>query len=196
MSEETVQPQPPVSEPANDLKFDPDDHGAPSPFLSPEEEEIKKAEEHAVTWTASEYIAHHKSPAWYGIVAAATVALAAATFLITRDKISAVTIIIVGILFCIAAARKPRVLTYKLDKDGLTMGQRFHPYGEFKSFSIMREGAFANVDLLPLKRFMPMTSVYFSPENEDNVVDTLSEHIPFEERSHAIIDRFMRNVRF
>ncbi|MET0779670.1 MAG: hypothetical protein ABWY71_02435 [Candidatus Saccharimonadales bacterium] len=196
MSEETVQPQTPASEPANDPKFDPDDHGAPSPFPTAEEEEAREAEAHTVTWTASEYIAHHKTPAWYAAVLAAVVALAAITFLITRDKISTVTITIVGILFCIAAARKPRVLTYKLDRDGLTLGQRFHPYGEFKSFSVVREGAFSNVDLMPMKRFMPMTSIYFSPDDEDNILDALSEHVAFEERSHALFDRFMRNVRF
>jgi hypothetical protein len=195
MSEETVQPQNPV-DPVDHVKFDPDDHGVPSPFPTAEEEAAQEAERQTITWTASEYIAHHKDASWYATVAAAIAVLVGITYVITRDKISSFTILVVGILFCVAAARKPQVLTYKLDRDGLTLGQRFHPYSEFRSFSVVREGAFANIDLLPFKRFMPMTSIYFSPQDEEAVIDTLSEHVAFEERTHALVDRLMRRVRF
>ena len=194
MSEETVQPQRPDTEPVGTPRFDAAEHAPPSPF--PAAGDSSRHDETVVSWTASEFIVHHKSAAWYGAVAAATLTLAAITFLITQDKISTGTIILVGILFCIAAARKPRVLTYTLDHDGLTLGQHFRPYADFRSFSVVREGPFASIDLLPLKRFMPLMSVYFSPEDEGRVMDMLAEHIPFEERSHALVDRFMRNIRF
>jgi hypothetical protein len=200
MSEETVQPPKPVSEPATTFKFNPDADGAPSPFPSSEagadaHEQGGKSDE-AITWTASEYIAHRKNPMWYAAVITIAALLALITFAITRDKISTITILIVGILFCVAAGRKPRILTYTLDHDGLKLGPHFHPYGEYRSFSIVRQGPFASIDLLPLKRFLPLTSIYFAPEDEEKVIDMISEHIPFEERSHALIDRFMRQIRF
>jgi hypothetical protein len=61
---------------------------------------------------------------------------------------------------------------------------------------VTREGAFASVELFPLKRFLPLTTIYFSPQDEDAVIDTLSEHVPFEERHRALIDRFIRHIRF
>jgi hypothetical protein len=200
MSEETVQPPKPVSEPAETIKFDPNvDDGAPSPF-SPSapatDNATRKPDDEVVTWTASENIAHHKNAMWYAAVMTTALLLALVTYAITHDKISTVTIMIVGILFCIAAARKPRVLTYTLNRDGLKLGGIFHPYGEYRSFSVVRQGSFASIDLLPLKRFMPLTSIYFTPEDEERVLDMISEHIPFEERSHALIDRFIRQIRF
>ncbi len=149
-----------------------------------------------LTWTASEFIAHHKGAGWYGSVVVVGSALTAVVFFLTHDRISTAMVIIVVVLFCIAAARKPRVLTYSLTPDGLSIGQRFYSYGEFRSFSVEREGAFANIELLPMQRFSPLTSLYCSPDTEDNIIGMLSAYIPLEERSKSYVDRFMRNIRF
>lgn len=101
-----------------------------------------------------------------------------------------------GILFCLAAARKPRILTYALDDHGLTIGPRFYPYDGFRSFSAVREGTIVSIELIPLKRFMPVTSVSCPPANEETVAAIISDHVPYEERPHALIDRFGRYIRF
>lgn len=150
----------------------------------------------AFIWTASEYVAHHKDSLWYGKAVAITFLAAVIVYLVTRDIISVITIIIVGTLFCVAAARKPRTITYALDDHGLTVGSRFYPYTEFKSFSVVRDGAFASVELVPLKRFMPPTNVFFAPDDEDTVMEILTAHVPFQERPSSVIDRFGRYIRF
>jgi hypothetical protein len=158
--------------------------------------QVPAPEQPRLTWTASEYITHQKTPRWYGMAILASLFLAAIMYLLTHDLISTVALLVGGALFCVAAARKPHVLTYTIDHDGITLGSRFHPYMEFRSFSIIREGAFASIELLPLKRFMPMTNVYYAPENEDHIVDMLSEYIPYEEHAGSLVDRFFRYIRF
>ncbi|HUC89956.1 MAG TPA: hypothetical protein VMR45_04085 [Patescibacteria group bacterium] len=150
----------------------------------------------SVSWTASEFIVHHKTVSWYAAAVLAGAALSLAIYFITRDYISTGMVAIMVLLFCAAASRPPRVLMYSLTPGGISIGQNFHAYGEFQSFSVEREGAFANIELVPLHRFMPLISVYCSPENEDQVISTLSEYVPFEQRTNTYIERFFRTIRF
>ncbi|HSX16740.1 MAG TPA: hypothetical protein VLH86_01415 [Patescibacteria group bacterium] len=149
-----------------------------------------------ITWTASEYIAHNKSAGWYAGVIGGAVLFAAIVFLLTHDKISTVTVVVVALLFTVAAARKPRVITYALGRDGITIGANLHSFGEYRAFTVRREGVFANIELLPLKRFMPMTSIYCSPDNEDDILTLLSQHVPYEQPNNSLAENFARRIRF
>ena len=150
----------------------------------------------AITWTASEFIAHQKSAAWYGKLAGVTVATATVTYLITRDPISTSAIVICALLFGVIAARQPRQLEYRLDNQGLQIGQKHLDYEAFRSFSVVPEGAFPSVILLPLRRFSPLTTIYFAPEDQDRIVDMLAGWLPFEEYQHDAVDRLMHRIRF
>lgn len=149
-----------------------------------------------VTWTASEYIAHHKGPGWYMGLALTTVAVTALTYLITQDMVTAVVIVIVAIIFGVFASRQPQVLTYKLQDNGIVIEDKFYPYGEFRSFAVQEEGAINSIFLMPLKRFHPGLSLYYPPEQEDEIINTLGSYLPHEDRQPDIVDRFMRNIRF
>jgi len=152
--------------------------------------------EHIVAWTASEFIAHQKDSRWYMAVIGITIVLAAAVRLLTHDNISTVMVVILGIVFCVAGARKPRMLSYAISEDGIEAGERFYPFADFKSFSVVHDGPFSSIELMPVKRFMPMTSIYCSPETEDEAIDLLAEFVPYEERDHSLIDVFARRIRF
>jgi hypothetical protein len=153
-------------------------------------------EEQEVVWSASEFVAHNKGVGWYATLGLAAVALAAVVYLITRDTVSVVIIIFVALILGIAAVRKPRVLNYQLNGGGLMIGQKFYPYSEFKSFSVMREGAFSSIMFIPLKRFMPPISIYYDPEDEERIVEALAEYLPMENRTHDAVDSLIRHIRF
>lgn len=195
MSEDNARPepiQPPILA---------DDQAPASPFPKEDlpaigQEAPEVPNDDAFVWTASEYIAHHKDTKYYATVIAIAIPAAVLAYVITSDIITGFALLVLGILFCLAAARKPRILTYALDDHGVTIGPRYFPYGGFKSFSVVREGAFANIELIPLKRFMPVTSVFCPPEMEEDVVAILADHVPYEERPAAMIDRFGRHIRF
>lgn len=178
-------PEAPAQEPAS-WQFEPDQGQSPAP----------SAAEAAVSWTASEFVAHTKAASWYGALALSGALLAALIYLLTRDWISTVVIIIITVIFGVFAARKPRVLNYSLDQVGVHIAQKFYAYGDFKSFSVLDEGGLNSILLTPLKRFMPSITVYYAPTDEDRIIDVLSRYLPFEDRDHDMVDRFMRRVKF
>jgi hypothetical protein len=198
MSEDSQKPTRPL--PSSGWQHNPqdassvDDSSNPDAFIADHEDAPQNEPE--VRWTASEFIAHHKDARWYASVIAITLVLATIVRVLTHDNISTAMVVVVGIFFCIAAARKPRMLTYVVNMDGITIGERFYPYSDFRSFTVITDGAFSSIELVPMKRFMPLTSVYCSPDNEDDAVDMLAAFLPYEDRGHSIVDGLARRIRF
>ncbi len=150
----------------------------------------------SVGWSASEFINHQKSTSWYAILAVVGIGASVLIFLVTHDVVSAVLVAIVALTLGYLGSRQPRVLDYKVDTTGIYVGPRFYPYALFKSFSIVDEGPISSIMLLPLKRFMPFITIYFSPDDEDKIADLLGQYLPFEHREHDAIDKLMRKIRF
>jgi hypothetical protein len=160
---------------------------SPSPGRSPDGE---------VSWTASEFVAHEKSSGWYlGLFAAAAV-IAGFVYLLTRDIISTIVVLIGAGALGTLANRKPRQLEYHLDGGGITVGQKHYAYESFRSFSVVPEGAFSSIVFMPLKRFAQTTTIYYAPEDEDKIIDVLTQHLPFEEHKADAVDSLMRRIRF
>ena len=165
---------------------------APQPSSAP----ATRADGSGVNWTASEFIAHDKNGGWYGLLAAGALVLAAAIFLLTRDKMSSAVVVVVAIIFGISAARKPRELEYLVDEHGIRIATKDYPYATFRSFSIVQEGEVESIWLMPLRRFMPIVSIYFDPNDGEKIVDILSQFLPIEDRQPDAVDRLMHRIRF
>lgn len=167
-------------------------------YQSPLEQEIasEKAPAEAVSWTASEFVAHEKSAGWYGGLAAVAAIVAALIYLLTRDIISTVVVLVCAGAFGVLGGKKPRQLQYHLDSSGITVGSKHFTYEMFRSFSVVPEGAFSSIVFMPLKRFAPLTTIYYAPEDEPKIINILTDRLPFEERKDAVIDSLMKRVRF
>jgi hypothetical protein len=149
-----------------------------------------------IAWTASEFIANHKNAGWYLVLFAVIGAVAGLTFVLTGDWVSSATIVVVGGLFAILAGKKPRQLSYRLDGGGITIGDKFYPYHDFKSFTILHEGTIGCINLLPLKRFMPELSIYYPPDEEKKILDVLTASLPNDQKEEHGFDRLMKKIRF
>ncbi len=150
-----------------------------------------------VNWTASEYIAHHKSPAWFLALGIGAVIAAVGIYFITSGDIFAVIVILfVAIVFAVFAAKKPKEQTYSIGPGGITVGARLYTFDQFKAFSIIDEGAFSSIMFLPMKRFMPAISIYYDPQDEERIVQTLSDYLPADAQKRDAVDALMRKVRF
>lgn len=150
----------------------------------------------AVSWTASEFIAHDKSVGWYIGLAAAAVLIAGVIYLLTKDFISTGVVLVGALALGWYGARKPRQLPYQLNTKGVQIGNKWHGYQDFRSFSIVPEGAFSSIVFMPLKRFAPLTTIYYAPEDEEKIVSILSGILPYEERKSDPIDSLMQRIRF
>lgn len=171
---------------------------APDLFIAPQPAPSAAASDPdgAITWTASEFVAHEKSAGWYAALAGGTVVVAGLIYLLTKDIISTAVVVIGAVFLGIYAKRKPRQLQYRLDDSGISVGDKQYQYEEFRSFGVVPEGAFSSIVFLPLKRFAPTTSIYYAPEDEDDIVEVLSDRLPFQEYGHDVVDQFMRRIRF
>lgn len=149
-----------------------------------------------VEWTASEFINHDKGFSWYLALAGLGIVAAAVLYFITRDVVSSVVICLFAIILGVAGARKPRTLTYRLDTKGLSAGNKFHAYGEFKSFALIEEGAFNSITLLPIKRVSLPLSLYVSPEDEPKILEVLGQYLPMQQGGMELTDNLMRRMHF
>ena len=152
--------------------------------------------EEEVNWTASEFIAHEKSLNWYLVLAASVLFFTALVYLITRDKITAGIIIFAAIVFGVYAKRQPRTLSYHLESAGLRIDEKFYDFGQFRSFVVLHDGAISSVSFMPLKRFMPILTVYYELADEQKILQLISSRLPMENRGRDAIDRFLHRIRF
>jgi len=183
--------QPPVAAPAAasppaNRQFQPATGNAPAP----------RPLDEAITWTASEFIDHEKSLGWYLVLIAGSLVITALVYLITRDVLSTVIVALVAIIFASFAGHKPRTQQYGLSLQGLQIGIKTYGYQDFKTFSVIEEGAIASIVFMPLKRFMPPLTIYVAPDMEEQVVTYLSAFLPFEQRRADMVDSLMRRIRF
>lgn len=180
------------------FKYNPEqeDDDFASPTQNSEDEQKVTDKDRVVSWTGSEFIANHKDRRWFIIFFVVLFLGAGLIFILTRDYISTFSVAVVGILFAILANHKPRQLAYKIDNSGINIGSKFYSFEQFKYFSLAQEGAIGYINLMPLKRFMPDVSIYFPPEEEENVVAILSDHLPHNENGERQIDKLAKKFRF
>jgi hypothetical protein len=176
-------------QPASGWEFKPEGDNIQAEYEAP-------AQREAISWTASEFIAHEKGLSWYVIFGVVTALLTLITYFVTHEVISPIIILIVAIAFAVFAARSPRTLPYQIDSHGVHIDQKTYPYEVFKSFSLIQEGGIRSVVLMPLKRFMPPLSLYMDPADEEKIVDVLADYLPVEQREQDPIDKLMRRLRF
>ena len=117
-------------------------------------------------------------------------------WLFTKDKISAAVVLFGALMLGIYAGRQPRELQYRLDETGLTIGAKYYAYDNYRSFSVVAEGAFSSIMFMPLRRFAPAVSIYYAPQDEAAIIELLAVRLPSEDRGNDPIDRLMSRIRF
>ncbi len=167
-----------------------------APYGDPQTPKVPSQTVEPVSWTASEFIAHHKDGGWYAAMAGGSILFGIVVYLITRDLISVISIGIVVILFLIISAKKPQQRTFAVDNLGISVDDKFYPFDSFKSFSITSEGAINSIIFMPLKRLMPELTVYYPPEDEDRIISVLSVNLPNDQKEEKKVDRLMKRLRF
>ncbi len=150
----------------------------------------------AVEWSASEFIEHQKSSNWYFALFAGAGLLVLIVFFITRDYLASAVVLLACVAISVYAGRQPATKRYLINSDGVMVDQQFYPYAGFRSFSVVEDGAIDSVVLVRLKRFTPPIVMYFPPDEEDKIVDTLANFLPHEQRELDAIDRLSRRFRF
>jgi hypothetical protein len=150
----------------------------------------------SVSWSASEFVHHEKSSGWHIIVIAGALILGVAIYFLTKSIFGAVIIALVGIIFSIFGALKPKVLDYSITPKGVQIGNKHFDYLSFRSFAVIEDGQMPSLQLLPQKRFAVPITIYFSPADKDHIADVLGEYLPFEHQERDLVDKLSSKLRF
>jgi hypothetical protein len=146
-------------------------------------------------WQASEYVHHHKNSLWYFGVVGVVIILSGLAYIL-KSWFSIALFIVMGTAVIVYAKRPPRVLTYELSNDGLTIDGKLFPFKTFRSFSVVPDVTWHSIDLEPTQRFMPRMSVLFDETDFDAIVNHLLERLPRIDRNPDFVERITRFLRF
>ena len=149
-----------------------------------------------VRWTASEFVSHEKNSSWYFILGIVTVVLCLVVFFLTHQYISVGVIVVMATAFGIYANIKPKTLEYLIDSSGVSVDNKHYNYENFKIVEIIEGGVVPSVNLVPVKRFSVPVTLYFSPQQEDLILEILGEFLPSEVKRLEAIDRVVARLRF
>ncbi len=166
------------------------DEFSESDFL---DEDIAPLQE--VSWSAPEFEYHPKGAGWY-LLTVVIVLAGAGVAVLTKQWISIGVIAAMAIAIVVYAARKPRELEYHLDATGVTIEQRRLSFAQFESFAVIHHEKWQEIDLDPIRRFMPRITMPIIAQQEDEIVATLAAHLPQVDREPDLIERVTRRLKF
>ena len=146
--------------------------------------------------SVAEHMPHEKHGLWYGLYILGTLLLSAIVYLTTKDVLSTGIVFIAILGLIIFASRRPEPQEYTIEGESLRVGQKVYHLHDFKAFSVIQEGATLEVILHPLRRFLPMVSVYVTHEQADALADYLVDFLPFEPHKPDAVDSLLRRIRF
>jgi hypothetical protein len=149
-----------------------------------------------VNWQASEFIEHNKNFGWFFGLIAGAVVIAALMYLLTRNILAVVVIVLAGVAVGQYAKSKPATNDYELSLHGLKVNGKFYALSDFRSFAIYQEGAINALYLVSAKRFATPLTVYFAPDDYQKIVDLLQRILPQDAYKPDTIDKMMKRVRF
>lgn len=150
----------------------------------------------AITWQASEYVHHEKGAEWFLALIGVAAVLLVLDIVLIRSWTFGVLIIVMAVAAIVVARRPPRVITYAVDSQGIQIDEKHFGFRDFRAFGVVQEGAFYSIRLIPIKRFMPMVSVYFPSELGEQIVDAFGARLPMEQIKLDPIDKFVEKIRF
>ncbi len=148
----------------------------------------------SVSWDAEEYIVKNHNSWWYVGLAVITIGLSVLAVLF-QGWTFLILVILSAITILVYIFRPPRQIHYTLDSKGLTEGDRFHPYSDYRAFGILKEGDNYSAILIPKKRFGIQTKVYFPTGSGEAIVDALGLRLPMEEIKLDVLDKIVNFLR-
>jgi hypothetical protein len=152
--------------------------------------------DYMLEWSASEYIEHKKTMIWYIVLLLIAAGLLAVAILVLHEYTFAALVIVMTIAIVLWARRPAQEIAYKLQPDGVWVGQKFFPFHNFRAFGVVQDSATYSVMLLPVKRFAPGVTIHFPTELGEQIVDVLGSVMPMETIKPDFIDKLSKRLNF
>lgn len=156
-------------------------------------------------WSALEYEEKVRSPDWFWALGVIIVA-GSLSAIIFGSFFFALLILLSGILLWFFAVRRPDIIYYELNNQGLKIRSRLYPYENIKAFWIQLSSPILGrkeMEFKPLlfikseRQFMPVISVPIDAGSAEDMRDMLLSHdVPEEEMQEHISEKIMEYLGF
>lgn len=147
-----------------------------------------------VRWQASEYVHREKDHVWFVVFVLVAIALTAVAVFVIKSLTFAILVPVMAAALFLYTRRPPRVLDYTLGRHGLYINDQLFPFGDFKSFALLRGFDQYSIMLVPVKRFKPAISINFPEEAGEAIVDMLAARLPMREMQPDVVDRIIQKL--
>lgn len=184
---------PVVNSPVSPIAVPPVDEAPDNTMVA---EEVDNASDDILTWTAAERTSVARSPLWFILFFAVVLALAGVSIFFLKSWSFTLLIVVMAVAFAVYVLRPPEVMTYSLSmRQGLYVGEKLHPFAEFKAFGVIKDGNENIVMFLPRKRFAPSVTALFPTEVGERLVDIAGQILPMESVKLDVVDLIVRKLR-
>ena len=147
-------------------------------------------------WSALEYEEKERGNDWFWALGVIVVASSVASF-IYGNYFFGLFLIIGGILLGFFAIKKPDLVFYELNGQGLKIRNRLFPYENIKSFWVKSEGEKPTLFIKSERLFMPIISMPIVPGHAEEIKNfMLLNNVPEEEMKEHVSEKIMDSLGF
>ncbi len=149
-----------------------------------------------IEWSALEYEKKERSNDWFWALGVIVVASSVASF-IYGNFFFGLLLIIGGVLLGFFAVKKPDLVFYEINKNGLKIRSRLYPYKNIKSFWIKKERENPTLFIKSGRIFMPIISMPVKREIVEDIKKMMLENdVLEEEMKEHVSEKIMDSLGF
>ncbi len=149
-----------------------------------------------MSWETDEFNYYHKSKLWF-VVGGLLFFVLVGYFVISKQIITSITFILLGITVYMFSIKKPRKITCSIGNRGISVDKFTYPYKDLNSFWIFFEPPeFKVISLKHKKAYLPHIHIPFGDEDPIKIRKMLVSFLREEEQEESFSDRVARYLKF
>ena len=153
------------------------------------------SEKPILAWQGQEFPEYSRNRKWYVLVGVIGVLLTVGA-LILQQWLTAPVFALATYVVLRHADDKPRTLTYQISRLGVTVGGKFHPFGELKTYWIVYNPPAKTVTFQSTGRLKPLVKLHLEDVDPEAVREALKPYLAeTPKQSEDFIDKFSRFIR-
>lgn len=168
---------------------------------SPETQEFKPSPSDGIdltepiAWNAPEGVRVQRGAVWYVLFAIVLAGLMALAILVFQNWTFAILLPIMAVALFVLSNKNPQTINYAISPKGIYIADILHDFSEFRAFGLLHENNQHSILLLPVKRFSPGLTIYFSEAEGEKIVDMLGARLPMQEIKPDALEKFIRLIK-
>lgn len=149
-----------------------------------------------IEWQAPEYEFQKKNPEWFWALGIITLALFLATLLL-HNFLLGLLVILAGFSLALYAGRRPNIVSFKIDVQGIHINDKMYPYENLKSFWLDYQPPYKKELIVESKKtFMPHLNMMLEETDPVKVRSYLLQFLKEEKIEESLILTIARFLGF